>query len=137
MSYHFSSFLILHVVSLGFLILDHEDCDEQASNEHESRHAIEDVLLILFVLVDSLVDKDEGDDFSDLFAQGLHAVGPSAVVLLDIVIQEWVLHDSLCQDACCNATDPIETICFFDELGLWQHHTNCEKEEANKEDFLT
>ena len=86
--------------------------------------------------MDALVNEDEGKDLTDFFAHNLHGVSPATVMLLDVVVQEWVLQDSLRENTCCNPTDPIELVLSFDQARLWKHHANGKKEEADEQDFL-
>lgn len=64
----FARLLVLHIVALRLDVLDHKDGHEEAANKDDTSHAKEDVLLIVWVLVDALVDEDEGYNFSDFLA---------------------------------------------------------------------
>ena len=90
-------FLIIRhdIIPLYLLLFDHEASNEDTKNKDDTCHDIENDLLILFIIVDALVYENEGGNLSDFFSNSVESRGPTTVMLLDIVIYEWVLHDTL------------------------------------------
>ena len=88
-----------------FFLLHHTAGNEEADDEHEPRHDDKDQSLVIFIIVDALVDQNECRYLADFFAKDLNSICPSHALTLDVIVKERVLHNGLSKDTCRDATN--------------------------------
>lgn len=86
--------------------------------------------------MDAFIDQDKGCNLTDFAAEHLHGWGPSSVLLLDIIIQKWVLHDSLGNNSSYNPTENVQISRFINDPRLRDEHSDGQEYETDHENLL-
>ena len=118
-------FLIIRhdIIPLYLLLFDHEASNEDTKNKDDTCHDIENDLLVLFIIVDALVNENKGGNLANFFTHSVYSRGPAAVMLLDIIVDEWILQDALCNGGSFHTTKSVQCICIINDFRLRYNHT--------------
>ena len=121
---HYFFLIIRHdIIPLNFLLLDHEASSDDTKNKYDTCHDIENDLLVLFIIVDALVNENKGGNLANFFTHSVDSRGPAAVMLLDIIVDEWILQDALCNGGSFHTTKSVQCICIINDFRLRYNHT--------------